>query len=147
MASESKAMHLIVNELRARRFHPVRIEDKSSTGTPDLNFHVPAHTSICGVSYSYGRDIWVELKDAKLEDSGMYSIKSRPAQRSWAVDAKKVGRTIWWAIRISPFLWLALDDDKGWKKVMRRFDPKKVPSSIPYGKLTSVPDLINHISS
>lgn len=140
MAAESKAMRLIVNELRARRFHPVRIEDKSSTGTPDLNFHVPAHTSICGVSYSYGRDIWVELKDAKQEASGFYSIKLRPAQRSWLIDASKAGRTVWLVIRISPIKWMALGTDAEWKRMLNRFDP------IGFEISESVSDLVDSIS-
>lgn len=103
MAAETKAMKLLTAELRRRRWHPVRIEDKSSTGTPDLNFHVQS---------LYGQyrdriphDVWVELKAATVEASGLISITLRPAQYAWIAGAINAGRNVWLVFRCGPRWW------------------------------------------
>lgn len=140
MAAESKAMALIVAELRRRRCHPVRIEDKSSTGTPDLNFHS---------KYS-SQDVWIELKDANKETSGLYSVKIRPAQFAWYVESQLAGRRVFLVIRIER-RWLVILNKDGWRHVMKRFEYfhyriwhwLKLPMAIEF---KSVEELIDYIS-
>lgn len=89
--SETNLHHWLSDHARKRRAHVQRIEDRYSTGVPDIN--------LC----AYGKEHWVECKYLKAwpkRAGTKVKIKFRPGQVNWLRSRGKAGGNAWVLLQV-----------------------------------------------
>ena len=87
--------------------HWQRIENSVGVGCPDVN--------VC----LKGKEVWIELKEGRVNKQGRVCIKVRPAQRAWVMRRLRSGGNVFLAVCLGKQVFLlpgACIVESAWEK-------------------------------
>jgi len=120
--SETTLSKAICASLRATGADVQRIEDKLSSGVPDIN--------VC-----FHGDFWIELKEGARTTKGNFRIQFRPYQLPWLCRRIRAGGACFVIVRDKLSLNVYAFDNSGIEYVLNKYCNNKHTVSVPFSEL------------